>query len=122
MISVAFRAKAIFDSKRQQGPNPMSKSYFSSKSGDELVYDGSVTLNGATPVTVSNVPLGTKATWAWGLATPGGSVGALPTVKTVTLSTQGGVAGQPGGPPPNGSFTVAGTAGDTSTYNFRITN
>jgi hypothetical protein len=82
-----------------------------------------VTLNGATPVTVSNVPIKSGVvTIEWGLKTVGGSVGVEPEILTVTPSTAGGAAGPQGAPPFNGSFTCAGSAGDTSTYEFRIAN
>jgi len=99
----------------------MSKYLWDTAIGDTLVYRGTVTLNGATPVTVSNVPIGSTASFEWGLKTVGGTVGETPAVQTVTLSTAGG-SGPQGSPPFNGSFTVAGSAGDTSTYSFRIVN
>lgn len=101
----------------------MSALLFDTAIGDKVIYRGTFTLNGATPVAVPNVPLGPNATFEFGLKTVGGSVGAVPAVQTVTPSTETGAAqGGPGVPPYNGSFTVAGTAGDTSTYNFRIFN
>lgn len=98
----------------------MSKYLWDTAIGDILLYTGTVTLNGATPVTVSGVPLKSGATFEWGLKTVGGTVGALPAVQTITPSTSG--SGPQGVPAYNGSFTVAGTAGDTSTYSFRIFN
>ena len=99
----------------------MSKDLWDSTSGDSILYRGTVTLNGTAPITVSNVPLGPNATFEFGLKTVGGSVGAVPAVQTVTVSTTGG-SGPQGSPAFNGSFTVVGTTGDTSTYNFRIFN
>ena len=99
----------------------MSKELWDSATGDTLLYRGSVVLNGVTPVTVSNVPVTANATFQWGLKTVGGTVGAVPAVQTVTVSTTGG-SGPQGSPAFNGSFTVVGTTGDTSTYNFRIFN
>jgi hypothetical protein len=66
---------------------------------------GEVTLNGATPVTVA-LP-GVKATSLilFTLKTVGGTVGAYPSIKTITPGT---------------GFTVAGTALDTSIYNYAI--
>jgi hypothetical protein len=101
----------------------MSRYILDTTFGDALDYIGSVTLNGATPVSVSNVPLKAKRwTIQWGLQTIGGTVGATPTVQTFTPSSAGGTAGPQGNPPFNGSMTVAGSAGDTSTYQFRIFN
>jgi hypothetical protein len=69
------------------------------------IHAGTFTLNGATPVSVSDVNLTASSCISFGLKTVGGTVGALPAVKTVTPGT---------------GFTVAGTAGDTSTYNYQI--
>ena len=99
----------------------MSKTLWDTGAGETVLYKGTVTLNGATPVTVSNVPIGPNATFEFGLATVGGTVGAEPAVQTITKSTSA-ASGPQGSPAFNGSFTVAGTAGDTSTYNFRIFN
>lgn len=66
---------------------------------------GTFVCNGATPVTVAdaNYTLGDDILIT--LQVVGGTVGALPAVKTVTT---------------NVGFTVAGTASDTSTYRYRI--
>lgn len=64
---------------------------------------GLVTLTGTTAVTVSNTSIVTSDVIVFSLATVGGAVGAAPTIKTITAAT---------------GFTVAGTAGDTSTYNY----
>lgn len=61
-----------------------------------------VTLNGATPVTVADTAITATSAVLFTLATVGGTVGAYPAVKTITPGT---------------GFTVAGTAADTSTYN-----
>lgn len=66
---------------------------------------GTVVLNGATPVTVANATLTAKSLIIFTLKTVGGTVGAIPAPQTVTPGT---------------GFTVAGTALDTSTYNFAI--
>jgi len=66
---------------------------------------GTVTLNGATPVSVATTALKDTSVVLFGLKTVGGTVGAYPSVKTVT---------------PNTGFDVAGTAGDTSVYNWII--
>lgn len=67
---------------------------------------GSFVLNGATPVTVAepNFKVITQLITV-SLNTVGGTVGAVPVPQTVTAGT---------------GFTVAGTAGDTSTYNYKI--
>lgn len=64
---------------------------------------GTVTLTGTTAVTVSNTSIATSDVISFSLATVGGTVGAVPSIKTITVAT---------------GFTVAGTAGDTSTYNW----
>ena len=66
---------------------------------------GTVTLNGATPVTVANVNISANSVVIFTLKTVGGTVGAVPSIKTITAGT---------------GFTVAGTASDTSVYNFLI--
>jgi len=73
---------------------------------DHIQTYGSFVLNGATPVTVADANF--KAVTQLitiSLNTVGGTVGASPAVQTVTAGT---------------GFTVAGTAGDTSTYNYKI--
>jgi len=64
---------------------------------------GTVTLNGATPVTVANADFTANTPVVFTLKTVGGTVGAYPSIKTVTPGT---------------GFTVAGTASDTSIYNY----
>jgi hypothetical protein len=66
---------------------------------------GTFTCNGSTPVTVSNTSIAVTDTIVISLNTVGGTVGAVPAVKTITAST---------------GFTVAGTASDTSVYNYAI--
>ena len=66
---------------------------------------GTVTLNGATPVTVANTLITANSTVIFTLKTVGGTVGAVPAVQTITAGT---------------GFTVAGTAGDTSIYNYLV--
>lgn len=63
-----------------------------------------VTVTGATPVAVTDAGVTANSTFAWGLKTVGGTVGALPTIQTIT---------------PGSDYTVAATAGDTSTYNVK---
>lgn len=70
-----------------------------------LATTGTVTLNGATPVTVTNSAVTANSQIIFTLKTVGGTVGAYPAIQTITAST---------------GFTVAGTALDTSVYNFVI--
>ena len=64
---------------------------------------GTFICNGVTPVTVNNTSFAAGDVILVSLETVGGTVGALPAVKTVTPAT---------------GFTVAGTASDTSTYRY----
>lgn len=67
---------------------------------------GTVTLNGASAVTVANTAVTANSLIIFTLKTVGGTVSPnAPNVKTITPGT---------------GFTVAGTASDTSTYNYRI--
>lgn len=66
---------------------------------------GTVTLNGATPVTVANTAVTATSQIQFTLKTVGGTVGASPAIQTITPGT---------------GFTVQGTASDTSIYNFMI--
>lgn len=66
---------------------------------------GTFVCNGVTPVTVNNTSIAVTDTIIISLNTVGGSVGAVPAIQTITAST---------------GFTVAGTAADTSTYNYAI--
>lgn len=67
---------------------------------------GTVTLNGATEVTVANKNVTADSIIVFTLKTVGGTVSPnAPNVKTITPGT---------------GFTVAGTASDTSVYNYRI--
>lgn len=66
---------------------------------------GTFTMNGATPVTVVAPSVTANSAFTFGLKTVGGTVGAVPSVKTVTPGT---------------GFTVAGTAADTSVYNYGV--
>ncbi len=68
-------------------------------------YKGTVTLNGATPVTVALPAVSADSLIVFTLKTVGGTVGAYPSIKTITPGT---------------GFTVAGTAADTSIYNYAI--
>lgn len=68
---------------------------------------GTFVCNGVTPVTVNNVNITANSVVIVCLKTVGGTVGAVPAVKTIT---------------PGGGFTIAGTASDSSTYNFIILN
>lgn len=66
---------------------------------------GTVTLNGATPVNVSNAYVTANSSITFTLKTVGGTVGAAPAIQTITPGT---------------GFTVQGTALDTSVYNYTI--
>lgn len=66
---------------------------------------GTVVLNGATPVAAGNTSITAGSVVVFTLKTVGGTVGAYPAIQTITPAT---------------GFTVAGTAGDTSTYNYAI--
>jgi len=81
-----------------------SISIFSSL-GDLPITRGTVTLNGSTPVTVSAPLVTANSDVNFTLKTVGGTVGAQPAIQTIT---------------PGVGFTVAGTAGDTSVYNFCV--
>jgi len=72
---------------------------------EDMQGGGTVTLNGATPVTVTNANVQRNSNIIFTLKTVGGTVGAVPSIKTITSGT---------------GFTVAGTAADTSTYNYVI--
>lgn len=66
---------------------------------------GTFTMNGATPVTVANTAVTPESNILITLKTVGGTVGAHPAIQTITSGT---------------GFTVAGTALDTSVYNYLI--
>jgi hypothetical protein len=66
---------------------------------------GTVTVNGATGVVVSNPAVTPNSSISFTLKTVGGTVGAQPTITSITPGT---------------GFTVAATAADTSTYNYLI--
>lgn len=69
---------------------------------------GTVVLNGATPVTVANTRMTANSSVIFTLKTVGGTVSPnAPNVLTTTPGT---------------GFTVGGTASDTSTYNYVIVN
>jgi hypothetical protein len=66
---------------------------------------GTFVCNGVTGVTVADANVTANSAIIITLKTVGGTVGAVPAVKTITPTT---------------GFTVAGTASDTSTYNYNI--
>lgn len=66
---------------------------------------GTFTLNEATPVTVNNTSISITDCIVISLNTVGGTVGNHPNIMTITAAT---------------GFTVAGSIGDTSTYNYAI--
>ena len=67
------------------------------------VKSGTVTLNGATPVTVADIGVTAGSILIFTLKMVGGTVGSVPAPQTITPGT---------------GFTVAGTSGDTSIYNW----
>lgn len=67
---------------------------------------GKFTANGVTPVVVVAPGIVRNSVVSFSLNTAGGTVGASPTIKTITPGT---------------GFTVAATASDTSIYNWAIT-
>lgn len=68
-------------------------------------YSGTFTLNGTTPVTVTNANVAVTDAIAISLNTVGGTVGVQPHIATITAGT---------------GFTVVGTASDTSVYNYSL--
>lgn len=66
---------------------------------------GTFVCNQATPVVVADTNITANSVVIACLKTVGGTVGAIPAVKTITPTT---------------GFTIAGTASDTSTYNYVI--
>lgn len=66
---------------------------------------GTFTANGVTAVTVANTVVTANSAIIVTLKTVGGTVGAIPAIKTITPGT---------------GFTIAGTASDTSVYNYTI--
>lgn len=72
---------------------------------DHYEYSGTFTANGASAVTVTEPNLTANSVVIFTLKTVGGTVGAYPAIKTVTVGT---------------GFTVACTASDTSVYNYKL--
>lgn len=68
-------------------------------------YRGTFTVTGATAVSVTNTLVLTTSPIVISLNTVGGTVGALPTIKTITAAS---------------GFTVKADLADTSTYNYAI--
>ena len=89
------------------GNTPAAGTFTNLKANAKLTYTGvrvgTFVANGASAVTVSNANVTANSLILISLNTVGGTVGALPAVKTITAAT---------------GFTVAGTASDTSTYNY----
>lgn len=73
--------------------------------GHVMTSSGTFTNNGSTPVTVTDANVTAFSAIIPTLKTVGGTVGAIPAVKTITSGT---------------GFTIAGTASDTSVYNYLI--
>lgn len=72
---------------------------------DGSLPNGTFTANGTTAVTVADTKVTANSSIVITLKTVGGTVGAIPAIKTITPGT---------------GFTVAGTASDTSVYNYKI--
>jgi hypothetical protein len=66
---------------------------------------GTFTCNGTSAVTVTDAAVTANSAIVVTLKTVGGTVGAVPSVKTITPGT---------------GFTISGTASDTSVYNYAI--
>ena len=66
---------------------------------------GTVTLTEDTPVTVANTNVTANSISVFTLKTVGGTVGAYPAIQTITPGT---------------GFTVEGSSGDTSIYNYSV--
>lgn len=72
---------------------------------DHFETGGTFVCNGTTPVTVTDPNVTANSAIVITLKTVGGTVGAHPAIQTITAGT---------------GFTVAGSASDTSTYNYCI--
>lgn len=72
---------------------------------DHFETGGTFVCNGSTPVTVTEPFVGASSAIVITLKTVGGTVGAIPAIQTITAGT---------------GFTIAGTASDTSTYNYLV--
>ena len=75
------------------------------QAGVTTTNNGTFTCNGATAVTVTNAAVTATSSIVITLMTVGGTVGAIPSIKTITPGT---------------GFTISGTAGDTSVYRYLI--
>lgn len=76
---------------------------FTAANADPANTCGTFTCNGASNVTITTTAASTTMIWLPSLKTVGGTVGNTPKVTTITAGT---------------SFTVAGSASDTSVYNW----
>lgn len=85
-------------------PTELAK-YVASATGGVAGLSGTFTLNGTSNVTVTNANLAAGDLIVYSLRTVGGTVGTHPVTKTRTNGT---------------GFAVAGSASDTSTYDYRI--
>lgn len=74
---------------------------------NKITSQGTFIANGASAVTVADTSITANSQVLISLNTVGGTVGAIPAVKTKTAAT---------------GFTVAGTASDTSTYSYTVLN
>jgi hypothetical protein len=95
----------LADDFAELGMTPPLASAVASGMGGIANLNGTFVCNGATNVVVANTNLQAGDHVVITLVTPGGTVGAIPSLKTRTNGT---------------GFAVAGTASDTSTYSYRI--
>ena len=80
---------------------------YSALAGNAITSQGTFTANGASVVTVVDAAITANSQILISLKTVGGTVGAIPVVKTKTAGT---------------GFTVTGTASDTSVYAYTVIN
>lgn len=73
--------------------------------GNKTTRSGTFTLNGTTPVAVTNTTVAITDAIVMSLNTVGGTVGVQPHVATITAAS---------------GFTVVGTASDTSIMNYTL--
>lgn len=86
--------------------NPLFNNYTGNgPDGPGTFGGGTFVCNGTTAVVVADTRVQVGNVIVPGLRTVGGTVGAIPRVTTIT---------------PGVGFTIAGTASDTSTYNYVI--
>lgn len=87
-------------------PQTSPGEYLISSLGDVQYVRGNFTLNGTASVAVVAPQVTANSDINITLKTVGGTVGAVPAISTIT---------------PGVGFSVVGTSGDTSVYNYSIT-